>query len=224
VLAEIRELAHLKEVAAEADLTLKRIRPARPRRVSAALDELADSLHEAARAPEIAPYYLLVESLLDRFSAAEVAAAALLLLDRKTPKQDAGTVGAGRAAAPESWIRLFVSAGKRDEIGPGELLGALTNQSGVPGNRVGRIDVRESHSLVEVRTGDARKVISALNGTTLGGRSLRVDYDRAKDRRPTGGDRRPTGGNRRPVRPPFRPGGGGTSGKGSNRPRRRDRS
>ena len=112
VLAEIRELAHLKEVAAEADLALKRIRPARPRRVSAALDELADSLHEAARAPGIAPYYLLVESLLDRFSAAEVAAAALLLLDRKTPKQDTGTVGAGRATAPESWIRLFVSAGK----------------------------------------------------------------------------------------------------------------
>lgn len=261
VLAEIRELAHLKEVAAAADLTLKRVRPGRPRRVSAALDELADSLHEAARAPGIAPYYLLVESLLDRFSAAEVAAAALLLLDRKTPKQDAGTVGAGRATAPESWIRLFVSAGRRDEIGPGELLGAITNQSDVPGNRVGRIDVRESHSLVEVRTGDARQVISALNGTTLGGRSLRVDYDRAKggrptgggdrrpgggrpgggrpgggdrrpgggDRRPGGGDRRPggrrpTGSNRRPVKPPFRPGGGGTSGKGSNRPPPRGRS
>lgn len=187
VLSEIRELAHLKEVAAEADLALKRVRPDRPPRVSAALDELADSLHEAARAPEIAPYYLLVESMLDRFSAAEVAAAALLLLDRKTPKQDSGAVGAGRATAPESWIRLFVSAGKRDEIGPRELLGALTNQSGVPGNRVGRIDVREAHSLIEVRTGDARKVISALNGTTLGGRSLRVDYDRAKGRRPSGG-------------------------------------
>ncbi len=223
VLAEIRELAHLKEMAAEAALTLKRLRPARPQRVSATLDHLADDLHGAARAPQIAPYYLLVESLLDRFSAAEIAAAALLLLDRKTPKKDTAAVGAGSAAAPESWVRLFVSAGQRDEVGPRELLGALTNQSGVPGDRVGRIDVRDRHSLIEVREGDAKTVISALNGTTLAGRSLRVDYDRAKGRRPTGGGR-PPGRDRRPVRPPFRPGGAGTSGKGGSRPRRTDRS
>jgi len=223
VLAEIRELAHLKDMAAEANLVLKRLRPARPQRVSAALDQLADDLHGAARAPEIAPYYLLVESLLDRFSAAEVAAAALLLLDRKTPKKDTAAVGAGSAAAPESWVRLFVSAGQRDEVGPRELLGALTNQSGVPGDRVGRIDVRDRHSLIEVREGDAKTVISALNGTTLAGRSLRVDYDRAKGRRPTGGGR-PPGRDRRRVRPPFRPGGAGTSGKGGSRPRRTDRS
>ena len=235
VLAEIRELGHLKDVAADAGFAVKRMRPARPKRVSATLDQLADDLHEAVRAPEIAPYYLLVESLLDRFAPAELAAAALLLLDRKTPKKGKAAVGAGVGAVPESWVRLFVSAGQRDEVGPRELLGALTNQSGVPGNRVGRIDVRESHSLIEVREGDAKAVISALNGTTLGGRSLRVDYDRAKDRRPAGGGRpthggrsprggRPPRGGQRPVRPPFRPGGGGTSGKGSSRPRRTDRS
>lgn len=223
VLSEIRELGHLKDVAADAGFTLKRMRPGRPQRVSAALDQLADNLHEAVRAPEIAPYYLLVESLLDRFPPAEIAAAALLLLDRKTPKKDKAAVGAGGSAVPESWVRLFVSAGQRDEVGPRELLGALTNQSGVPGNRVGRIDVRDSHSLIEVREGDAKTVISALNGTTLGGRSLRVDYDRAKDRRPAGGGRPPRR-NRRPVRPPFRPGGAGTSGKGGSRPRRTDRS
>ncbi len=196
VLAAVRELGHLKEVAADAGFRLKRVRPPRPPRVSATLDELADTLHDAVRAPEITPYYLLVESLLDRFTAAEVAAAALLLLDRGRAKQARPTVGAAAATAPESWVRLFVSAGKRDDIGPGELLGALTSQSGVPGNRVGRIDVRESHSLVEVREGDARTVISALNGTTLGGRSLRVDYDRAKEQRPGGRGRGPGGGER----------------------------
>ncbi|MDE2764053.1 MAG: DEAD/DEAH box helicase [Gemmatimonadota bacterium] len=208
VLAAVRELGHLKEVAADAGFRLKRVRPTRLPRVSATLDELADSLYDAARAPEITPYYLLVESLLDRFTAAEVAAAALLLLDRGRAKEARPTVGAAAGAAPESWVRLFVSAGKRDDIGPGDLLGALTNQSGVSGSRVGRIDVRDSHSLVEVREGDARTIISALNGVTLGGRSLRVDYDRAKDRRPggrgPGGKPRPTGG-----RKAGRPGGRG---------------
>ena len=211
VLAAVRELGHLKEVAADAGFRLKRVRPPRPPRVSATLDELADTLHNAVRTPEITPYYLLVESLLDRFTAAELAAAALLLLDRGRAKQARPAVGAAAATAPESWVRLFVSAGSRDDIGPGELLGTLTSQSGVAGNRVGRIDVRESHSLIEVREGDARTVISALNGITLAGRSLRVDYDRAKERRPGGRGRRT-------ARPPFRPGGAGTSGRGSNRP------
>ncbi len=224
-LPAVRELGHLREVAAAAGLSLKRVRPDRPTRVSRRLDELADRLHEAIRAPETTPYYLLVESLLDRFTAAEVAAGALRLLDRAAAGKEASTRAAARAGGPaagqgtpEPWSRLFVSAGQIDEIGPGELLGAITSESGIKGSRVGRIDVRERHSLVEVRESDAGKVIKALNGTTLGGRALRVDYDRAPDRRPRG---KP---GERPARPPFRPGGAGTSGRGKRPPRRPGRS
>jgi len=240
-LPAVRELGHLRQLAAAADLTLRRVRPDRPARVSTKLDELADRLHEAARAPEATPYYVLVESLLERFTAAEVAAAALLLLDRHSSSKAATTRGSAAASAsvPESWVRLFVSAGQRDDLGPGDILGAITRASGLDGKRVGRIDVRESHSLVEVYESDAKKVIGALNGTTLGGRSLRVDYDRARDRRPRGkpsggpsrpprGPSRPSRGpprpGRGPARPPFRPGASGTSGKGRNRPRRTGRS
>lgn len=221
VLPAVRELGHLRQTAADAGLRLKRVRPERPKRVSGALDELADRLHEAARAPEATPYYLVVESMLDRFTAAEVAAAALLLLDRGTARKGVAIRGSAAAAAsaPESWVRLFVSAGRRDEVGPGELLGAITNESTVPGKRVGRIDVRESHSLVEVYESDAKTVIAALNGTTLGDRSLRVDYDRAKDQRPRG---KPAGGPPGP-RPRSRPGASGSSGRGRSRPPRRGR-
>ncbi len=222
-LAAVREIGHLRQVAASAGLALKRHRPERVARVSTALAQLADRIHEASRAPEAMPYYLLVESLQDRFTAAEVAAAALLLLDRDGGKAVPASAPHKSGAVPESWVRLFVSAGRRDQIGPRELLGALTSESGVAGKRVGRIDVRESHSLVEVYESDAKKVIAALNGITLGGRSLRVDYDRAKDRRPgkPGGRRGvgPAGGPRRPSRP----GAAGAYGKGRSRPPRRGR-
>lgn len=237
VLLAVRELGHLKQVAAGADFKLKRVRPERPQRVSTTLDALADRIHEAALTPGATPYYLLVESLLERFTAEEIAAAALLLLDRETQAKSAKaprSAAAAAASAPESWVRLFVSAGQRDEVGPRELLGAITSESTVPGKRVGRIDVRESHSLVEVYESDARTVIGALNGITLGGRSLRVDYDRPKERRPTrkpkGGSGRPSGkppfrpSGGRPSRPPFRRGASGTSGKGRNRSPRGHRS
>lgn len=228
-LAEVRELGHLKETAARAGFELRRVRPDRPARVSSRLDALADRLDQVARAPEAAPYYLLVESLLDRLSPAEAAAAALCLLDRESDAKGGSGAPAGRGAAaaaarrPESWLRLFVSAGERDGIGPGDVLGAVASESGVEGKRVGRIDVRESHSLVEVRESDAKTVIAALNGTTLGGRSVRVDYDRGKNERRGGparsgagrGGGPPGAGRARGGRPPV---GRGRASNGKGRP------
>lgn len=186
-IAEIRELGHLKQIAAEAGMSITRRRPPRPIRVSAQIDELGSRLNELITSPGLTPYYLLVEALSDHFTPSEIAAAALYQLDeaatkpKRTPKPEG-----------EAWVRLFVTAGARDEVGPRELLGAITGESNVAGNRIGRIDVRDNHALVEVRQDDAQRIIDALNGTTLGGRAIRVDYDRARERKgaPKKGPRR----------------------------------
>ena len=251
VVAVVRELGHLRQIAAGAGMVLKRVRPERQPRVAEALDALADQLHDAVRAPELTPYHLLVESLADRFAASEVAAAALLLLDRERAAKGSGApagatragvggaVAAGRpGGAPIKWVKLFASAGREDDIGPGNLLGALTSESGVPGDRVGRIDVRDRHSLIEVHEGDAATIIRALNGTTLGGRALRVDYDRAGSKPAKGGPARrtpgrgrppkggpPRGGSSKPTRrSPSARGASGSSGRRRTPPRRPDRS
>lgn len=202
-LVAVRELRHLKELAAPAQLRLRRVRPKRPLRVSASIDALADRVGEVVGLPEATPYYLLVESLLDRFTAAEIAAATLLLLDKEREgKRQASKAGSHKSAAPITWVKLFVSAGSRDHIGTREILGTIASSSGVPGKRIGRIDVRESHSLVEVHESDAGKVIEAVNGITLGGRAVRVDYDRPRDRAGRSGGR---GLQKSPVRGPRQP-------------------
>ena len=68
-----------------------------------------------------------------------------------------------------------------------EALAAITGETGVPGESVGRIDIKESHSLVEVHDSVARKVIQAINGTTIKGRAVRADFDRPR----RGGAKRP---------------------------------
>jgi ATP-dependent RNA helicase DeaD len=67
----------------------------------------------------------------------------------------------------------------------------------VKGEQVGRIDIRDSFSVVEVDASVADRVIRALNGTTMRGRSLRVDYDRKTSTAP-----------RRARVPPTQRGGG----------------
>ena len=48
--------------------------------------------------------------------------------------------------------RLYVNVGSMDNVRPGDLVGAITNEAGVSKAELGRVDVRERHSTVEVAT------------------------------------------------------------------------
>ncbi len=109
------------------------------------------------------------------------------------PQGFSGRVGrpaVATGAPPASYTRLFVSVGQRDGTRPGDLVSVIAGEAGIPGERVGRIDVRDTFSIVEIPTELAERVIRAVNGITVKGRSVRVDYDRRKSppsRRDAGG-------------------------------------
>ena len=149
---------------------------------------------------DLAPYLLVLEPLFERSTPAEVAAAVFALLQKKeatkggdVPASDEAARGPGRPSGgpvTPAWVRLFISVGSRDDVGPGDLLGAVTGETGIKGARVGKIDIRDTFSIVEVEETVAQTVISGLNGKTLKGRSVRADYDRGGASRGRGGGRR----------------------------------
>jgi ATP-dependent RNA helicase DeaD len=124
----------------------------------------------------------------------------------------------------------------------GDLVGAIAGEGGIPGDHVGKIDLRESHSLVEVAASDAASVIARVNGAMIRGRRVvvRAERDREERERASGprGDRpsgprgdRPGGSRERPSGPRReRPTSGGRDRPdrgGADRsrpPRNRDRS
>ena len=63
--------------------------------------------------------------------------------------------------------KLFVSLGSKDDIKAGDLVGAITGEAGIRGDQIGRIEIRETFSRVEVAREAADRVIGALNGTTV---------------------------------------------------------
>jgi len=151
----------------------------------------------------VAPYLLLLEPLFERFDPAEVAAAAVALLRKKAPPPASAPPSSathGREAPP-AWVKVFLTVGERDGLTAKDLVGAITGEADIPGSKVGKIDIRESHTVVELMEPVAAKVIAALNGTTIRGRSVRADFDRPKVRRGPQGERR--GGPPR-GRPPRR--------------------
>ncbi len=101
-------------------------------------------------------------------------------------QESEGPAGAARELSsgppPKTWVRLFVAVGEKDGVGPGDLLGAITGEAGVEASQVGKIEIRDTFSLVEVIPGVADKIIRGLNGTTIRGRAVRVDHDRGSPR------------------------------------------
>jgi ATP-dependent RNA helicase DeaD len=198
VLLLARELAHLRDVARRTGYRLTPSPPLPKQRLPGDLAATAEALERAISEEDLAPYLMLVEGLLAKHDPAEIAAASLALLRRRAATQ--ATPSPTQAPSPRggapAWVRLFISIGERDQIGPGDLVGAITGEAGIEGSQIGKIEVRESFSVVEVQDVVAEKVIRSLNGTTIRGRSTRVDFDRARrsQARPT---RSPSPGGRR---------------------------
>jgi len=119
----------------------------------------------------------LLDPLFERFDPAEVAGA-LLALQRETGSGKRDTVIAlpGEGAR----VRVFVGLGRKDRASAKDLVGALIREAGVPKDDIGRIDVRETFSLVEVAAGAADRAVRGLTGTTIRGRRVIARLDRER--------------------------------------------
>jgi ATP-dependent RNA helicase DeaD len=215
VLIEPRELPHIREIARQAGLRAVALPLPVDRSVAnQQLTAFREQVRTAIRSEDLMAQLLVLEPLFEEASAAEVAAALASLLRRRpeqapTPaRAEAAAIPQARASepgpAPATWARLFVGIGSRDDVRPGDLVGALAGEAGIQGSRIGKIEIRDNFSIVEVQAEFADRVIQAVNGTTIKGRSVRADYDR-------GGA----------ERGPRRAGAGGGAARGGEPPRRR---
>ena len=157
-----------------------------------------------------------ISPLLDRHDPQAVAAACYTLW-RRAVAQAPGTPVTAAAAeqAPRTpgggvaTAKLWVGIGRRDDATPGDLVAVLVREVGLTREMIGRIELRETFTLVEVPVGEADRAAQGLTGLTIRGRRLTARVDRGS---PGRGDR---GG-------PARGGGsGGTGrpGRGAGRPR-----
>ena len=79
--------------------------------------------------------------------------------------------GEGKAAR----ARLFVNVGKRDRIRPGDIVGAIAGESGMPGQLVGSIQMYDNYTFVEVPMEYADDVLSAMQNVKIRGRNIQIE-------------------------------------------------
>lgn len=71
-------------------------------------------------------------------------------------------------------VTLWVGGGRKDKVRPGDILGALTGETGIPGSEVGKIDIFDNHAFVAVKRAFVDKAISCLRNGKVKGRSFNV--------------------------------------------------
>lgn len=173
---ERRKLANIER------LIGSRIEPARIPSVADIASRRRDNFIEAMRETLSEPDYELmlpaVEELAEDYDPTEVAAAALQMLWKERHQGDhveeEEEAFAGYEQPEVGMVRLFVGMGRQDGLRPADLVGAITNESGLDGRQIGVIEILDRTAFVEVPTAEGQRVLDALSQTKLRNRIVKV--------------------------------------------------
>jgi ATP-dependent RNA helicase DeaD len=164
------------------------------------LEITAESIREAMQAGELDRYRVAVDALSADNELLDIAAAAIKLVHiaragsgateveipaapverERSSKPSRGDKGPKRNEV--KMARIYVGSGKKVNMRPGDLVGAITNEAGIDGKSIGAIEVTEGYSIVEVPEALAEQVIMALRKTTIKGKKQTVRRDMATSR------------------------------------------
>ncbi|MDN0085728.1 ATP-dependent RNA helicase DbpA [Crenobacter sp. SG2305] len=73
-------------------------------------------------------------------------------------------------------VTLQILGGRKEKIRPGDVLGALTGEAGIPGAQVGKISVFDFSTYVAVERGIAPQALARLNAGKLKGKSVKARF------------------------------------------------
>jgi ATP-dependent RNA helicase DeaD len=82
------------------------------------------------------------------------------------------------ARAPEENMQRYrVAVGHRDRVKPGNLVGAIAGETGLDGRSIGRIQIFDNHSLVDLPKGMPEDIFNSLRNLRVMNRELQITQD-----------------------------------------------
>jgi len=173
------------------------------------------SIKQTLKQGDLDLYLTLVEELAQEegLDMAEVAAAAARLARGDKPLEiELEPEPREVPRAEDGMVRLFIAAGHSAGVRPGDIVGAIANEAGVPGKAIGSIDIYDHFTFVELPAQYQAQVLDKMSRTTIRGRPVEIRIatpERRDDRRERGERPHPPfrGPGRRPAGPAPRGGG-----------------
>ena len=77
-------------------------------------------------------------------------------------------------------VRLFMTIGRTDKIQVADIIKSISSEAGIPFHKIGKIDVYDKFTFVEVPQELSERVIQSVNDSIMKGKRVRVQQARAR--------------------------------------------
>jgi ATP-dependent RNA helicase DeaD len=105
--------------------------------------------------------------------------------ERQPPSaRDESLDGGPRRSSPKQMETFRIEVGSVHGIKPGNIVGAIANESGLEGVHIGRVDIREDHTYVDLPEGMPKQIFKELQKVRVAGRELRISRVSEKPPKP----------------------------------------
>ncbi|MCY6485207.1 DEAD/DEAH box helicase [Clostridium aestuarii] len=133
-------------------------------------------------------YIDFVENLLDEdFTSVDIAAALLKMSMGEQKKEevvdlrdDFSEFDTGTTGAETGMVRLFINAGRINKIRAKDVIGAIAGETGIAGKVIGKIDIYDKYTFVEVPKENAREVLNIMKNNTIKGKKINIEPANSK--------------------------------------------
>jgi ATP-dependent RNA helicase DeaD len=89
-----------------------------------------------------------------------------------------------RQSGPAQMETFRIEVGSVHGIKPGNIVGAIANEADIEGVHIGRVDIREDHSYVDLPEGMPKEIFKQLQKVRVAGRELRISRVAEKPPKP----------------------------------------
>ena len=142
-------------------------------------DKILDRLTDIIKNEDLTKMIALVEDRLNEedFTSLDIAAAFLKMAmgDEGNKDEEVRMEDFGDTGAEAGMVRLFINLGKNQRIKPGDILGAIAGETGMPGKLIGSIDMYDKYTFVEVPKEHASEVIQIMKSAKIKGKSINIE-------------------------------------------------
>jgi ATP-dependent RNA helicase DeaD len=95
-----------------------------------------------------------------------------------------------KEAPPEAGMKRYrIEVGHNHKVKPGNIVGAIANEAGIDSQHIGRINIHDDYSLIDLPEGMPKAIFNDLKKVWVSGRQLKISH-LAKERSPTKPDNR----------------------------------
>lgn len=174
-----REVYKLKDIMryCKTKVTLRKV-PSLNDVANTKMNKIFDEIAETIAEEDLSGIAHMIEERLydEDYTAMDMAAALIKMMMGTNESVELPDYGEfGNTGAKDGMVRLFINIGKSQKVKPGDILGAIAGESGIPGRLVGTIDMYDKYTFVEVPEEYAREVLMAMKNTKIKGKSINIE-------------------------------------------------